>query len=55
MCAPTISIDPSLVPSCAYDQACVVLASSIRAVLADPRLRKEYEEWKAKNAAKTAN
>ena len=49
-------IDPALVPACAYDLACSVLQSSIRTALADPQVRREYEEWKQKrNAAKAAN
>ena len=53
MSNPAVKIDPSLVPAADYDLACTVLAASIRAVLADPKLRKEYEDWKAKNAAKS--
>ena len=49
-----VRIDATQIPACAFDLACSVLQSSIRAALADPRLRKEYEDWKAKNAAKAA-
>ena len=51
-----VRIDATQIPACAYDLACSVLQSSIRAALADPRVRREYEDWKKKrNAAKAAS
>lgn len=50
----TVQIIPSEVPNYAYEQACRVLYSSINRALADPKLRREYEEWQKKqNAAKS--
>lgn len=40
-------IDPALIPDYAYDEACRVLNASIRRALADPELRRDYEEFKA--------
>ena len=42
-----IKIDPTAIPLYAYYQACAVLASSIRAALADPEIRREHGDWKA--------
>ena len=51
-----VRIDATQIPACAFDLACSVLQSSIRAALADPRVRREYEDWKKKrNAAKAAS
>lgn len=47
-----VRIDPAQVSDCDYDLACAVLYSSISRALADPALRREYEEWKEQEAAR---
>lgn len=46
-----VRIDPAKIPDYAYEQACRVLYSSISRALADPKLSREYEEWKQKQDA----
>lgn len=50
----TIRIDPAAVPDSDYDLACRVLYASISRAMADPALRREYEEWRAERIAAAA-
>ena len=45
-------INPKEIPDYAYEQACFVLASSIRLALSDPEKRADFERWKREREEK---
>jgi len=49
-----VKIRPEDIPDYAWQQGFRVLAQSIQRLLADPKLRAEYEAWKAAQAAQEA-
>lgn len=51
----TPKIDPAKVPDYAWDSGCRILQQCIRQALADPVLRKDFEDWKARRASAAGN
>ena len=47
-------IDPKKIPNVDYEIGCSVLAASIRRLLADPKIRAEYEAWKKARSGSTS-
>ena len=47
-----IEVIPSLIPDGVYGRMHAVLTRRIPALLADPKTRREFEEWKARKEAK---
>lgn len=45
-------IDPKQLPDYVFEQACFVLASSIRLALSDPEKRADFERWKREREEK---
>ena len=46
-----VKVRPEEIPDYAWQQGFRVLAKSIQRALADPKIRAEYEAWKASQAA----
>lgn len=51
----SVRIDFPSIPDHELDRACSILAASIPRLLADPKIKQEYEEWKAGYLAEKAN
>ena len=46
-----VKIDPAAIPSYAWEQGFRIVADSLKRLLADPKIRAEYEAWKEAQTA----
>ena len=49
-----IKINPTDIPDADYQTACRILSYSVRRAFENPRVRQEYELWKAEKEARKA-